>query len=101
MPQLEYFTVAGIEYLIELNLTVTVPKTWVKVNSTKAKNRFHPPEVLQAVRNLALAREQHSAACTAAWRYFLLKCAHSYGMLHIVREHSRTFREHSGNTRGF
>lgn len=71
VPRLEFFTVSGIEHLIELPPDVKVPKTWIKVNSTKKFNRYHPPEVLQGVHLLAVARENHAKTCEEAWGTYL------------------------------
>lgn len=46
---------------------VKVPLDWVKVNSTKKTIRYHPPEVLTALDQLALANEELNVACRAAW----------------------------------
>ncbi|CAN4085933.1 unnamed protein product [Withania somnifera] len=69
--QLEYTSVAGITHLIELSLDTKVPPDWVKVNSTKKAIRYHPPEVLVALDELALANEQLTVICLAAWNNFL------------------------------
>lgn len=69
--KLEYTSVAGITHLIELPLNTKVPPDWVKVNSTKKAIRYHPPEVLVALDELALANEQLTVICQAAWNNFL------------------------------
>lgn len=81
VPRLEFFAVSGIEHLIELPPDVKVPKTWIKVNSTKKFNRYHPPEVLQGVHLLAVAREQHAAACEDAWGTYLGQLGAHYAPL--------------------
>ncbi|XP_060203587.1 DNA mismatch repair protein MSH3 isoform X2 [Lycium barbarum] len=68
---LEYMSVAGITHLLELPLDTKVPPDWVKVNSTKKAIRYHPPEVLVALDELALANEQLTVICQAAWNNFL------------------------------
>ncbi|KAJ8554450.1 hypothetical protein K7X08_025128 [Anisodus acutangulus] len=68
---LEYMSVAGITHLIELPLDTKVPPDWVKVNSTKKVIRYHPPEILVALDELALANEQLTVICQAAWNNFL------------------------------
>ncbi|XP_019227188.1 PREDICTED: DNA mismatch repair protein MSH3 isoform X3 [Nicotiana attenuata] len=70
---LEYMSVAGITHLIELPLDTKVPPDWVKVNSTKKAIRYHPPEVLVALDELALANEQLTVVCQAAWNNFLTR----------------------------
>ncbi|XP_069152332.1 DNA mismatch repair protein MSH3 isoform X4 [Solanum lycopersicum] len=69
--KLEYTSVAGITHLIELPLNTKVPRDWVKVNSTKKAIRYHSPEVLVALDELALANEQLTVVCQAAWSNFL------------------------------
>lgn len=68
---LMFMSVAGITHLIELPLTVKVPLNWVKVNSTKKTIRYHPPEVLMALDQLSLAKEELTLVCQAAWESFL------------------------------
>lgn len=55
-----------------------VPADWIKINSTKKMHRFHPPEVLQALDALALAKEELSAACGRGWDSFLAEFASHY-----------------------
>ena len=55
-----------------------VPPNWIKVNSTKAMHRYHPPEVLEALDALALAKEQLNIACGQAWDAFLADFASHY-----------------------
>ena len=51
---------------------------WEKVSSTKAKNRYHPPEVSTAMEALALATEHMLAAAKSAWASFLTEFAALY-----------------------
>lgn len=55
-----------------------VPANWIKVNSTKAMHRYHPPEVLEALDALTLAKEELSIACGRAWDAFLAEFASHY-----------------------
>ncbi|XP_061369548.1 DNA mismatch repair protein MSH3 isoform X2 [Gastrolobium bilobum] len=71
MRNLEFLCVSGITHLIELSTDVKVPSNWVKVNSTKKTNRYHPPEVVTALDKLSLAKEELTVACRAAWGSFL------------------------------
>ncbi|KAL6509318.1 hypothetical protein OROGR_022628 [Orobanche gracilis] len=71
LSNLEYLNVSGVTHLIELSLDVKVPSDWVKVNSTKKTTRYHPPEVLSALHQLTLAKEELSAVCRATWDAFL------------------------------
>ncbi|XP_027103815.1 DNA mismatch repair protein MSH3 isoform X1 [Coffea arabica] len=68
---LMFTSVAGITHLIELPLTVKAPLNWLKVNSTKKTIRYHPPEVLMALDQLSLAKEELTLVCQAAWEGFL------------------------------
>ncbi|PRQ60072.1 putative DNA mismatch repair protein MutS [Rosa chinensis] len=71
MRKLEFMSVSGTTHLIELAVDVKVPSTWVKINSTKKTVRYHPPDVLTALDHLALAKEELTVACRAAWDSFL------------------------------
>ncbi|PIA31437.1 hypothetical protein AQUCO_04900023v1 [Aquilegia coerulea] len=68
---LDFISVSGSTHLIELPLNVKVPSNWVKVNSTKKTIRYHPPEVMEALDELLLAKEELSLACRSAWDSFL------------------------------
>jgi DNA mismatch repair protein MSH3 len=48
-----------------------VPHDWIKVCSTKKTNRYHSPEVLQALDALTLAKEELTVECNKAWDSFL------------------------------
>lgn len=56
---------------MQVPVDVKVPSNWVKVNSTKKTVRYHPPEVLTAVRQLSLVNEELILVCQAAWDSFL------------------------------
>lgn len=56
---------------LQLPLNTKVPPDWVKVNSTKKAIRYHSREVLVALDELALANEQLTVVCQAAWNNFL------------------------------
>ncbi|KAI3966606.1 hypothetical protein MKX01_011404 [Papaver californicum] len=71
MHNLEFLSVSGSTHLIELPLDMRVPSNWVKINSTKKTIRYHPPEVLKALDQLMLAKEELTVACRAAWDSFL------------------------------
>ena len=45
---------------IQVPCAQRVPSDWVKVCSTRSRNRYHPPQVLTAVDRLTLAKEEHS-----------------------------------------
>ncbi|GAY41192.1 hypothetical protein CUMW_057550 [Citrus unshiu] len=71
MRNLEFMSVSGITHLIELPANFKVPLNWAKVNSTKKTIRYHSPEVLTALDQLALANEELTIVCRAAWDSFL------------------------------
>ncbi|XP_024542210.1 DNA mismatch repair protein MSH3-like isoform X2 [Selaginella moellendorffii] len=68
---LEYLSVSGTSFLVQVPCAQRVPADWVKINSTKKANRFHPPEVLEASERMALAKEQLNISCAKAWDMFL------------------------------
>ncbi|XP_068204490.1 DNA mismatch repair protein Msh3-like [Palaemon carinicauda] len=69
LPGFKYTTVSGLEYLVEVkNAQIkAVPKTWNKVNMTKACCRFRPPEVEKLFTRLQILREELQAECHSAW----------------------------------
>lgn len=59
--KVDYVSVGGIEYQIEVDNKTelkNVPASWVKISGTKAKSRFHAPEVIKMVRN-AICTKSH------------------------------------------
>lgn len=68
---LEFLEVSGITHLIEVPVDAKVPMNWVKVNSTKKTIRYHPPEILAGLDELALATEHLSIVNRASWDSFL------------------------------
>ncbi|KAF8412278.1 hypothetical protein HHK36_000239 [Tetracentron sinense] len=78
MHNLEFINVSGSTHLIELPSDARVPSNWVKVNSTKKTIRYHPPEVLTALDQLLLAKEELVVACRDAWDSFLMEFGKYY-----------------------
>ncbi|XP_074557453.1 DNA mismatch repair protein MSH3 [Curcuma longa] len=78
MQKLEFMSVSGKTHLIELPEDKKVPSNWVKVSSTKKTTRYHPPEVLAALDELLLAKEEFSVVCRATWDNFLMKFGKYY-----------------------
>ncbi|KIW98867.1 uncharacterized protein Z519_00530 [Cladophialophora bantiana CBS 173.52] len=78
----DYVTVAGIEYLIEVeNNSPTikkVPASWIKVSGTKKMSRFHPPEVVKLLRERDQHKESLAAACDKAFRDLLSDISTKY-----------------------
>lgn len=55
-----------------------VPMNWVKVNSTKKTIRYHPPEIVAGLDELALATEHLAIVNRASWDSFLKSFARYY-----------------------
>ncbi|XP_073012636.1 DNA mismatch repair protein MSH3 isoform X2 [Typha latifolia] len=69
---LEFKTISGTTHLIELTSDARVPSNWVKISSTKKTTRYHPPEVLKALDELLLAKEELAVVCRTTWDNFLM-----------------------------
>ncbi|KAK3067026.1 Mismatch repair protein msh3, partial [Coniosporium uncinatum] len=68
--KVDYVTVSGIEYLIEVDNgppLKNVPASWAKMNGTKKVSRFHTPEVVKLVRERDQHKEALAAACDKAF----------------------------------
>ncbi|KAJ4268241.1 Mismatch repair protein msh3 [Fusarium torreyae] len=76
----DYVTVAGIEYLIEVPNTDIkhVPASWSKISGTKKLSRFHTPEVLRFITERDQHREALAAACDKAFKDLLASIAADY-----------------------
>ncbi|XP_076783064.1 LOW QUALITY PROTEIN: DNA mismatch repair protein Msh3 [Arvicanthis niloticus] len=83
LPSLQYVTVSGQEFMIEIkNSAVScIPPDWVKVGSTKAVSRFHPPFIVENYRRLSQLREQLVLDCNAEWLGFLQNFGDHYHTL--------------------
>ncbi|KAG4428739.1 Mismatch repair protein msh3 [Cadophora sp. M221] len=81
--KVNYTTVAGIEYLIEVpNQDLKrVPASWSKISGTKKTSRFHTPEVIRLLRERDQHKESLSAACDVAFKALLSSIASHYGPL--------------------
>ncbi|KAJ6259854.1 hypothetical protein Dda_5496 [Drechslerella dactyloides] len=80
MKKLEYVTVAGIDYLIEIsnaNLK-KVPASWVKISGTKRVSRFHTPEVLRLLRERDQRKETLANECDRAFKEFMGQISAQY-----------------------
>ncbi|KAI0417556.1 muts domain V-domain-containing protein [Xylaria grammica] len=75
-----YVTVAGIEYLIEVSNADLkhVPASWIKISGTKARSRFHTPEVVRLISERDQHKEALSAACDVAFASLLQSIASDY-----------------------
>ncbi|KAI9827591.1 MAG: Mismatch repair protein msh3 [Phylliscum demangeonii] len=78
--KVEYVTVAGIEYLIEVGngQLKKVPASWAKISGTKAVSRFHTPDVVQLIRERDQRKESLAAACDASFSALLAALAAQY-----------------------
>ncbi|PYH43375.1 mismatch repair protein MSH3 [Aspergillus saccharolyticus JOP 1030-1] len=78
----EYKSVAGIDYLIEVEnsspFIKKVPASWAKISGTKKVSRFHTPEVIQLIRQRDQHKEALAAACDRAFRALLAEIAAKY-----------------------
>ncbi|KAJ8380672.1 hypothetical protein SKAU_G00014500 [Synaphobranchus kaupii] len=84
-PSLDYITVSGQEFLIEVknSLSSAVPPDWVKISSTKAVGRYHSPFIVERHRRLLQLREQLVIDCGQEWTNFLQQFGEHY---HIMRK---------------
>lgn len=78
--KVEYVTVAGIEFLIELDNTQlkNVPASWAKISGTKKYSRYHPPEVVRLIRERDQHKEALANACDAAFADLLGEISSKY-----------------------
>lgn len=78
--RVEYVTVAGIEFLIELDNTQVkkVPASWAKISGTKKVSRYHAPEVVRFMRERDQHKEALAKACDAAFADLLTEIGSKY-----------------------
>ncbi|KAL1967086.1 hypothetical protein VTN77DRAFT_3610 [Rasamsonia byssochlamydoides] len=80
--KVEYVTVAGIEYLIEVENNSPqfkrVPASWAKISGTKKVSRFHTPEVIKLIRQRDQHKEALAAACDKAFANLLAEISSKY-----------------------
>jgi DNA mismatch repair protein MSH3 len=73
--KVDYVTVAGIEYLIEVKRKSPeekkVPASWQQISATKAILRFHTPEVKRMLQERDQYKESLAAACDTAFKGLL------------------------------
>ncbi|KAI0125609.1 muts domain V-domain-containing protein [Xylariales sp. AK1849] len=76
----QYVTVAGIEYLIEVTNTDLkhVPASWAKISGTKKLSRFHTPDVVRLISERDQHKESLAAACDSAFVELLSSMASNY-----------------------
>ncbi|KAF2263638.1 DNA mismatch repair protein-like protein msh3 [Lojkania enalia] len=73
--KVNYVTVAGIEYLIEVKKKSPeekrIPASWERRSATQAVGRYHTPEVKKMLQERDQHKESLAAACDAAYMRFL------------------------------
>ncbi|KAI5613238.1 DNA mismatch repair protein Msh3 isoform X2, partial [Silurus asotus] len=82
-PSLDYATVSGQEFLIEVknSMSSIVPSDWVKISSTKVVGRYHSPFIVERLRHLLRLREQLVIDCGREWINFLQLFGEHYYIL--------------------
>jgi DNA mismatch repair protein MSH3 len=80
---IQYTTVSGIEYLIEVQNSdlKNVPASWTKISGTKKVSRFHTPAVVKMLRERDQHKESLSAACDVAFSSLLTDISSHYALL--------------------
>ncbi|KAK3647071.1 Mismatch repair protein msh3 [Elasticomyces elasticus] len=83
--KVDYVTVAGIDFLIELENSQlkNVPASWAKISGTKKMSRYHAPEVVKMLRERDQHKEALSNACDEAFA----------GLLGAIGEKYQGFRD--------
>lgn len=78
--RVDYVTVAGIEYLIELenNQLKNLPASWQKISGTKKVSRYHAPEVVKLMRERDQHKEALANACDSAFKNLLAEIGSKY-----------------------
>ncbi|KAJ4370640.1 Mismatch repair protein msh3 [Neocucurbitaria cava] len=83
--KVDYVTVAGIEYLIEVKRRSIeekkVPASWQQISATKSTLRFHTPEVKRMLQERDQYKESLAAACDAAFKGLLDDISAKYQQL--------------------
>ncbi|XP_071506743.1 DNA mismatch repair protein Msh3-like [Diadema antillarum] len=93
MPSVEYVTVSGTEYMVEVKKTQLkrIPQNWVSVSSTKQVTRFRPPYVESSLKRLCQLREQLALECNNAWLDFLESFGEKYFSYRKAVQHLASF----------
>uniref|UniRef100_A0A8B9H1I2 DNA mismatch repair protein MSH3 n=1 Tax=Astyanax mexicanus TaxID=7994 RepID=A0A8B9H1I2_ASTMX len=91
-PSLNYATVSGQEFLIEVknSMSSVVPPDWVKINSTKVVGRYHSPFIVEKYRCLLQLREQLVIDSGQEWINFLQLFGEHYYILKKAVGHLAT-----------
>ncbi|XP_038559330.1 DNA mismatch repair protein Msh3 isoform X1 [Micropterus salmoides] len=91
-PALDYVTVSGQEFLIEVknSLSSSVPPGWVIISSTKAVSRYHSPFLVERYKKLLQLREQLLLDCQREWTNFLDQFGEHYHTMKRAISHLAT-----------
>uniref|UniRef100_A0A3Q2Z0B7 DNA mismatch repair protein MSH3 n=1 Tax=Hippocampus comes TaxID=109280 RepID=A0A3Q2Z0B7_HIPCM len=91
-PTLDYTTVSGQEFLIEVKNSQSsiVPRDWVKVSSTKVVGRYHSPFVVERHKKLLQLREQLLLDCQREWTAFMDQFGEHYHTMKRAISHLAT-----------
>ncbi|KAH6839669.1 DNA mismatch repair protein MSH3 [Alternaria rosae] len=83
--KVDFVTVAGIEYLIEVKRKAPeekkVPASWQQISATKTTLRFHTPEVKRMLQERDQYKESLAAACDKAYIALLEEISSKYQQL--------------------
>lgn len=79
-PKLQYSSVAGIDYLIEVanKDTKKLPMEWTKMSGTKSVSRFRTPALNSLVKRHEYCVEKLKAVCDVEFSTFRSRCATHY-----------------------
>uniref|UniRef100_A0A672ZEP6 DNA mismatch repair protein MSH3 n=1 Tax=Sphaeramia orbicularis TaxID=375764 RepID=A0A672ZEP6_9TELE len=91
-PALDYTTVSGQEFLIEVknSLSSVVPSDWVKISSTKTVGRYHSPFLVDQYKKLQQLREQLHVDSQREWTGFLDQFGEQYHTMKRAISHLAT-----------
>ncbi|XP_048449741.1 DNA mismatch repair protein Msh3 [Rhincodon typus] len=91
-PSLDYVTVSGQEFLIEVksSLLSIIPADWTQISSTKAVIRFHTPFIVEQYKRLCQLREQLALDCNAEWQKLLDQFGEHYRGIRNAISHLAT-----------
>jgi len=86
-PRLQYATVAGEEYLIEVikDSRLPIPADWLRINSTKKVIRHRTPTIIKLMKQRDQLQETLNAQADQAYRTFVRDlCDQHYSLLRKV-----------------
>ncbi|XP_061527988.1 DNA mismatch repair protein Msh3 isoform X1 [Phycodurus eques] len=91
-PALNYTTVSGQEFLIEVKNSQSsiVPIDWVKISSTKVVSRYHSPFLVERHKKLLQLREQLLLDCQREWTAFMDQFGEHYHTMKRAISHLAT-----------